>query len=131
MAPESDVYKHQIMTCKVGPRTERVNVSPPSATLAQHSFCNNSALVRRRVLARDEPNRSNPTLFDPGYHFTIALNQHEYFYYDLGHISRPFLDILPILTYHDMPPVNPFKPEFTIVIFLNYKPRIAIAILDL
>ena len=27
--------------------------------------------------------------------------------------------------------VNPFRPEFTIVIFTNYKPRIAIAILDL
>ena len=27
--------------------------------------------------------------------------------------------------------VNPFKPEFTIVIFIHYKPRIAAAILDL
>ena len=27
--------------------------------------------------------------------------------------------------------INPFKPEFTIVIFIHYKPRIAIAILDL
>ena len=27
--------------------------------------------------------------------------------------------------------VNPFKPEFTIVIFIHYKPRIAVAILDL
>ena len=26
--------------------------------------------------------------------------------------------------------VNPFKPEFTIVIFIHYKPRIAVAILD-
>ena len=26
---------------------------------------------------------------------------------------------------------NPFKPEFTIVIFIFYKPRIAVAILDL
>ena len=26
---------------------------------------------------------------------------------------------------------NPFKPEFTIVIFIHYKPRIALAILDL
>ena len=25
---------------------------------------------------------------------------------------------------------NPFKPEFTIVIFIHYKPRIAVAILD-
>ena len=27
--------------------------------------------------------------------------------------------------------VNPFKFEFTIVIFIHYKPRIAVAILDL
>ena len=27
--------------------------------------------------------------------------------------------------------INPFRPEFTIVIFLHYKPRIAVAILDL
>ena len=26
---------------------------------------------------------------------------------------------------------NPFKPEFTIVIFINYKPRIAVANYDL
>ena len=26
---------------------------------------------------------------------------------------------------------NPFKPEFNIVIFIHYKPRIAVAILDL
>ena len=26
---------------------------------------------------------------------------------------------------------NPFKPEFNIVIFINYKPRIAVAIPDL
>ena len=26
---------------------------------------------------------------------------------------------------------NPFKPEFTIAIFIHYKPRIATAILDL
>ena len=26
---------------------------------------------------------------------------------------------------------NPFKPEFTIVIIIHYKPRIAVAILDL
>ena len=29
------------------------------------------------------------------------------------------------------PPYNPFKPEFTIVIFIHYKPGIAVAILDL
>ena len=27
--------------------------------------------------------------------------------------------------------INPFKPAFTIVIFIHYKPRIAAAILDL
>ena len=27
--------------------------------------------------------------------------------------------------------VNPLKPEFTIIIFIHYKPRIAVAILDL
>ena len=27
--------------------------------------------------------------------------------------------------------INPFKPEFTIVIYDHYKPRIAVAILDL
>ena len=26
---------------------------------------------------------------------------------------------------------NPLKPEFTVVIFIHYKPRIAVAILDL
>ena len=28
-------------------------------------------------------------------------------------------------------PFNPFKPEFTIVIFIHNKPRIVVAILDL
>ena len=27
--------------------------------------------------------------------------------------------------------INPFKPEFPIVIFIHYKPRIAVTILDL
>ena len=27
--------------------------------------------------------------------------------------------------------INPFKHEFTIIIFIHYKPRIAVAILDL
>ena len=27
--------------------------------------------------------------------------------------------------------LHPFNPEFTIVIFIHYKPRIAVAILDL
>ena len=26
---------------------------------------------------------------------------------------------------------NPFRPDFTIVIFIHYKPRIAVAIVDL
>ena len=30
-----------------------------------------------------------------------------------------------------MYPFNIFKPEFTVVIFIHYKPRIAAAILDL
>ena len=30
-----------------------------------------------------------------------------------------------------LPNFNPFKPEFTIVIFIHYKPGIAVAILDL
>ena len=29
------------------------------------------------------------------------------------------------------PVLNPFNPEYTIVIFIHYKPRIAVAILDL
>ena len=32
---------------------------------------------------------------------------------------------------HDCSRFNPFNPEFTIVIFILYKPRIAAAILDL
>ena len=27
--------------------------------------------------------------------------------------------------------INPFRPEFTIVILIHYKPRIAVAILDM
>ena len=30
-----------------------------------------------------------------------------------------------------IPRINPFNPEFTIVIFIHYKPQIAVAILDL
>ena len=30
-----------------------------------------------------------------------------------------------------VPQLNPFKSEFTIVTFIHYKPRIAVAILDL
>ena len=32
---------------------------------------------------------------------------------------------------HDLYKINPFKPELTIVIFIHYKPRIAVTILDL
>ena len=32
---------------------------------------------------------------------------------------------------NDIVPLNPFKPQFTIVIFIHYKPRIAVEILDL
>ena len=42
--------------------------------------------------------------------------------------------INPLPTEHEYSPIvvfNPFKPEFTIVIFIRYKPRIAVAILDL
>ena len=28
-------------------------------------------------------------------------------------------------------PINPLEPEFTIVIFIHYKPRISVAILNL
>ena len=37
------------------------------------------------------------------------------------------LNILSVYGRH----INPFRPEFTIVIFIHYKPRIAVAILDL
>ena len=33
--------------------------------------------------------------------------------------------------YKKLSALNPFNPEFTIVIFIHYKPRIAAAILDL
>ena len=36
-----------------------------------------------------------------------------------------------LLVVHSELLFNPFKPEFTIVIFIYYKPRIAVAILDL
>ena len=37
----------------------------------------------------------------------------------------------PTLKWHRFNAFNPFKPEFTIVIFIHYKPRIVLAILDL
>ena len=50
-------------------------------------------------------------------------------------VSRVGMEMRP-LTLNDAEPahstgINPFKPEFTIVIFIHYKPRIAVAILDL
>ena len=45
----------------------------------------------------------------------LTLTTLEYIYINPGHQSG----------------FNPFKPEFTIVIFIHYKPRIAVAILDL
>ena len=36
-----------------------------------------------------------------------------------------------ILLFQSMGDINPFKPEFIIIIFIHYKPRIAVAILDL
>ena len=32
---------------------------------------------------------------------------------------------------YEAPAVNPLEPEFTTFIFIHYKPRIAVAILDL
>ena len=37
----------------------------------------------------------------------------------------------PLSINHNWLELNPFKPEFTIVTFIHYKPRIAVAILDL
>ena len=47
------------------------------------------------------------------------------------------LYFMPLTLYHPMYctgygiEINPFRPEFTMVIFIHYKPRIAVAILDL
>ena len=38
------------------------------------------------------------------------------------------LDIFMVCNYNK---INPFRPEFTIIIFIHYKPRIAVAIPDL
>ena len=45
----------------------------------------------------------------------------------LGYFRNTFESIKGIYSYL----LNPFKPGFTIVIFIHYKPRIAIAILAL
>ena len=45
-------------------------------------------------------------------------------------LFNSFSYILLIRTFNNFI-FNPFKPEFTIVIFIHYKPRIAVAILDL
>ena len=39
--------------------------------------------------------------------------------------------ITHICLHNDLQQLNPFKPEFTIVIFMHYKPRIAVVILSL
>ena len=39
--------------------------------------------------------------------------------------------VLTFPTPRPPPPINPFKPEFIIVTFIHYKPRIAVAILGL
>ena len=44
-------------------------------------------------------------------------------------VSYPFVIYLNLALAGEC--LNPFKPEFTIVIFIHYKPRIAVAILDL
>ena len=41
-------------------------------------------------------------------------------------VNPMFHAVIAVNLYH----FNPFKPEFTIVIFIHYKPRIAVAILD-
>ena len=50
-------------------------------------------------------------------------------------ISTPFFSKLQLLNDYNITHTamvhNPFKPEFTIVIFIHYKPQIAVAILDL
>ena len=43
------------------------------------------------------------------------------------HLYRKSTNEIP----YNQPVINPFNPEFTIVIFIHYKPRIAVAILDL
>ena len=47
-------------------------------------------------------------------------------------VDRPLgTQIVFISGFQFVPRINPFKPEFTIVIFIHYKSRIAVAILDL
>ena len=43
------------------------------------------------------------------------------------HLYRESTNEVP----YNQPVITPFNPEFTIVIFTHYKPRIAVAILDL
>ena len=46
--------------------------------------------------------------------------------------DTPRMALAPSVAVEKMEKIlNPFKPEFTIVIFIHYKPRIAVAILDL
>ena len=53
----------------------------------------------------------------------------ELYYFLYAYIQLSKNDI--IITKLILHLVNPVKPEFTIVIFIQYKPRIAVAILDL
>ena len=49
------------------------------------------------------------------------------------HTLLDYISELVIVEAHDVIPIlfNPLKPEYIIVIFIHYKPRIAVAILDL
>ena len=49
----------------------------------------------------------------------------------LAHRLRRSTSIEQTLSLSCARAVNPFKPEFTIAIFIHYKPRIAVAILNL
>ena len=46
-------------------------------------------------------------------------------------VEKTCCSLLFIQIYLSVVRVNPFKPEFTIVIFIHYKPRFAGAILEL
>ena len=48
--------------------------------------------------------------------------------YDEFKLKKPLVFMVYIKLYQRF---NPFEPEFTIVVFIHYKSRIAVAILDL
>ena len=48
-----------------------------------------------------------------------------------GKLATAIIYIFFFYKQHFLIHFNPFKPQFTIVIFIHYKPRIAVAILDL